>query len=208
MLTLNLFNSCCDGRSVVSSYLLVYSESDTICPEGILLFSGGWAVLEVVCQRNKRYSHQSVVKFNLCQENIWKESIHHEKEISLLWLQIICHPRQEGSSRWYLLLHEEWNCHTFLPEGWSEGSDQIQHERYDLTFEIWLIIIDYLNVDVGSPKFKRELEKVAELMKPRDGMEPIEFLSSLLMAFRGIVTGDKDFVEDLLELDDWIEEEA
>jgi len=58
--------------------------------------------------------------------------------------------------------------------------------------------------DISSEAFDQQLKRVARCSTYESAFE---FLSSSLKLFKSALE-DKDFVEDMLELDDWIEEEA
>jgi hypothetical protein len=59
--------------------------------------------------------------------------------------------------------------------------------------------------DISSEKFDSELKEVARLSSRSDAFA---FLRLGLRSFQKIVQEDCSFVREMLELDDWIEEEA
>jgi len=60
------------------------------------------------------------------------------------------------------------------------------------------------STDISSEAFDQQLKRVARCSTYENSFD---FLSSSLKLFKSALE-DKDFVEDMLELDDWIEEEA
>jgi hypothetical protein len=59
------------------------------------------------------------------------------------------------------------------------------------------------STEIGTAKFNRELEMVAQFRRKENSFA---FLSDCVSQLQSILRQDQEFIDQLLELDDWVEE--